>query len=150
MNEADSAFVKLSSEEYEEMQRFIFNSATMSGETAQEIVNQIKDKLITGHSGGFALIWYGGEPLIAWNTVRDITSILYQFCKRLGIQFDSSIVTNGDLLSANRVCELKEIGCTTIQITLDGDNASHDVRRPLKNGGVTFQFVGVMMCDTHT
>lgn len=124
-------------------------TATMSEETAQEIVNQIKDKLITSHSRGLALIWYGGEPLMAWNTVRDITSILYQFCKKLGIQFDSSIVTNGYLLSENRICKLKEIGCTTIQITVDGDNASHDVRRPLKNGGATFQkiYENIALCS---
>ena len=125
------------------------SSSTMSDNTAHEIVNQIKNKLTTSQSKGLVLIWYGGEPLMAWNTVQDITLALYQFCKSLKIQFDSCIVSNGYLLSEDVVCRLKEIGCTTIQITLDGDSASHDTRRPLKNGGTTFQkiYENIILCS---
>lgn len=124
-------------------------SSSMSNITVQKIVKQIKNKLITNMSKGLVLIWYGGEPLMEWNIVQDITSTLYHFCRDLEIKFDSCIVSNGYFLSEKRICKLKEIGCSTIQITLDGDDATHDTRRPLKNGGATFQkiYENIALCS---
>lgn len=125
------------------------HASTMSNETAQVIVQKIKDKLCSEESIGLALIWYGGEPLIAWEIVKSITTDLWEFCREFGIQFKSSIVTNGYLLSANRIYELKQSGITSVQITLDGDCSSHDARRPLKNGKGTFREVynNITLCS---
>ncbi len=51
---------------------------------------------------------------------------------------DVSIVTNGYTL-AEYVDELRQHRIREIQVTLDGVDDVHDVRRPLKGGGSTFQ-----------
>ncbi len=79
---------------------------------------------------------FGGEPLLPGSRysefVRDFLS------KADEANLEVAIVTNGYTL-ADYVDELRKRRIREIQVTLDGVGDIHDVRRPLKGGGKTFE-----------
>lgn len=114
-------------------------ASSMTGETAQEIAQKIISKLQHESVKGLMLTWYGGEPLLSWEIICQISTDLLSFCKSKGVLYNACIISNGYMLSPQKIQELKEMGCTAIQITIDGDASLHNKRRPLKNGGDTFE-----------
>lgn len=79
--------------------------------------------------------WYGGEPALCFDRITSITEKI----KKLNIPFVASIVTNGYLLTKQRVDTLKDLKIRDIQITIDGEEATHDQRRITRSGGKTYQ-----------
>lgn len=69
------------------------------------------------------LSWFGGEPLMAPDIIRT-------FYKRLRESFDgeiiSDIITTGYHIDKNIISLFKEIGISSIQITLDGNREQHN------------------------
>lgn len=109
------------------------DSVVMSHETVQRLIAFIESYKETRH---LALAWYGGEPLIGFNVIREVTERL----KSLSIDFEgASLVTNGYLLDRGKCDLLNELKIQAIQITLDGPEQLHDMRRFLAGGGPTFQ-----------
>jgi uncharacterized protein len=109
------------------------NSAVMSHETVHRLIAFIEGYKETRH---LALAWYGGEPLIGFHVIREITERL----KSLSIDFEgASLVTNGYLLDKKKCNLLNALKIQAIQITLDGPQQTHDMRRCLAGGGPTFQ-----------
>lgn len=85
--------------------------------------------------------WYGGEPLLAMDVITDLTESLTDVAGEHKFDYSASIVTNGYLLTKDRVDELRALRVRNIQITLDGPSRMHDVKRPLKNGGQSFKTI---------
>jgi len=79
---------------------------------------------------------FGGEPLLSGATYKDTIIQLLDKAKEAGLE--TAFVTNGytleqyaDILKPYRIRE--------VQVTLDGPEQLHDLRRPLKGGGSTFE-----------
>lgn len=79
---------------------------------------------------------FGGEPLLPAEASRKSIEYILQQATENGL--DTALVTNGfslkeysSLLNKYRIRE--------VQVTLDGPGEIHNARRPLKNGGETFQ-----------
>ncbi len=109
------------------------NGTVMSAETVTRLLN-----FIQGYKAirQLSLVWYGGEPLMAFNVICDITE------KILALDLDfvgASLVTNGYLLDVEKIARLNELKINFIQITLDGPREMHDTRRVLVGGKPTFQ-----------
>lgn len=83
------------------------------------------------------IVWYGGEPLLAFDRILSIDSRL----KALGKPYSASMITNGYLLTDEKVARLNDLGITYLQITLDGSEETHDSRRYLISGGKTYQTI---------
>lgn len=84
--------------------------------------------------------WFGGEPLLALDTVREISKHIQRLAqKQEGLRVSASMTTNGVLLPPEVLIELAEIGCTAFQVTLDGPPAIHDRTRVDRRGNGTFQ-----------
>lgn len=83
------------------------------------------------------LTWYGGEPLMAFDRTKQIIQRIQEECHaKIGTQ---SIITNAYLLSDKVIKDMIALGFTNIQITFDGDEASHNKTRFLKGSkGETF------------
>jgi uncharacterized protein len=80
----------------------------------------------------FNVTWFGGEPLYYKRFVYKASTALINLAERRNAQYSASIVSNGYLLDASAVCELKKYRVKSIQITLDGSQVQHDkVRRHL-------------------
>lgn len=76
------------------------------------------------------LIWYGGEPLLSFNRIKEI----YNNIKSdTNVQITNhSIVTNGYLINDDIIDFFKESKLNKIQITLDGEEDSHNNTRYIK------------------
>ena len=83
------------------------------------------------------LTWYGGEPLMAFNKIKQIIHKIHTECR---VEICSqSIITNAYLLSDNVIRDMMELGFTQIQISFDGDEDNHNKTRFLKGSkGKTF------------
>ncbi|MDR1552981.1 MAG: radical SAM protein, partial [Prevotellaceae bacterium] len=83
------------------------------------------------------LQWYGGEPLLEFDIIKNLSS----FIKSLNIPFYADIVTNGVLLTEEKINLLKDLEINTIQITLDGIKKTHDKKRKFKNNKGTYDII---------
>jgi uncharacterized protein len=109
----------------------------MSQQVQDALVGFIEKRL--PGSQGLSVSWFGGEPTLCLGLIERLSARLRTLCDRLGVPFyPASIVTNGYLLNARSARQLTEAGVVDAQVTLDGDQASHDARRPLRGGQGTF------------
>lgn len=106
------------------------------------ITDEVIDSLICFINGYTSvkkldLTWYGGEPLMAFNKIKQIIHKINDECN---VEISSqSIITNAYLLSDNVIRDMMNLGFTQVQISFDGDEESHDKTRFLKgNKGKTF------------
>ena len=74
----------------------------------------------------YTLCWFGGEPLMQKKEVLNISSFLYQWCMRHGIDFEGQMTSNGALLDKDTIVSLKFCHINHFQITLDGGRESHN------------------------
>ncbi len=111
------------------------------GRMAPDVVKGLKN-LISIKAGGYRGIsvnWFGGEPLLANDIILDLSNSFIDVCKRRGIPYSSSITTNGFLLNPLVVDGLLSSEVKHFQITIDGPQPYHDLRRPLRNGQGTYR-----------
>jgi len=87
----------------------------------------------------FTVTWYGGEPLMAKNTIGKLTDGILRICEAKNAEFRAGMVTNGYLLSPENLNFLVEKKVGSLQVTIDGPEEIHNMRRPLKSGGPTYQ-----------
>jgi uncharacterized protein len=101
-----------------------------------EIVARVKRNLYkAATSGKYKVIkvdWFGGEPLLAYDIIKDVNSYVQKLCADNNLIFSSDITTNGTLLTKKRIEELAEVGIRFYQITIDGTKAEHDKIKRLK------------------
>ena len=84
-----------------------------------------------------SIILFGGEPLMYFEENLEWLYSIKDLCEKSGKRFITSIVTNGSLLTPERIKHLKRL----IQLTLDGCKRIHDERRIYKNGKGTYDVV---------
>lgn len=86
--------------------------------------------------------WFGGEPLIAYQTLKKMSYQLLDFCKTNDIEYVADMTTNGYALTKERCFELvNEFNIKRFIITVDGLADIHDKRRPLRSGKSTFNTI---------
>lgn len=85
--------------------------------------------------------WYGGEPLLALNIIENLSDAFMQICEDKSIQYSASIVTNGYLLDKSTAQKLVDKKIFDCQITIDGDQESHNTRRPHCSGKGTYETI---------
>jgi len=108
------------------------DGATMTLETVERLIAFIESYKDARH---LSLAWYGGEPTLAWEVIEDLTAKV----QALEIEYaGAGLVTNGYLLSAEKIARLGDLQIGSIQITLDGPPEVHDSRRVLAGGGPTY------------
>lgn len=87
----------------------------------------------------FHLTWYGGEPLMDQEAIWDISAEAIRYCDENGIKYSSMMISNGYKMTVPVAEKLKKARVAKVQITIDGDEATHDSRRHLTSGRGTFQ-----------
>jgi uncharacterized protein len=108
------------------------DGATMSPQTIDRLIAFIQRHR---EARRLSLGWYGGEPTLAWGVIEVFTAKV----EALDIDFEGAgLVTNGYLLSGERIARLNDLKIRSIQITLDGPSEMHDSRRVLAGGGPTY------------
>lgn len=111
-------------------------SNTMDEKTIDQTINFIlalaEDKEVIN------ICWYGGEPLLKVDIIEKISKEVLKR-KAKTTEYFASIVTNGYYLDQEMARRLKELAVHSAQITIDGDEKTHNSRRKLKNGKETYQ-----------
>lgn len=105
-----------------------------------QVVEKIKEYIRNNYLHKVEMMhlqWFGGEPLMAFDIMEDITD----YIKTLNIPFIGSIVTNGVLLTDEKIKKLKSLHIEDIQITLDGTKKTHNSKRIFKNGNGTYDII---------
>lgn len=85
--------------------------------------------------------WFGGEPLLRLRRLEKLALPIAAEAKRQGCALSQGITTNGYLLTHDAARKLKDLGVSSVQITLDGSESSHNQLRPHKSGRGTYDRV---------
>lgn len=85
--------------------------------------------------------WYGGEPLLAAETIVELSQAFKTSCESAGIGYSADMSTNGYLLTRERLAQLLDLHVQRFMVTLDGAGSVHDRRRKLEGqgGGGTYE-----------
>ncbi|WP_449329507.1 radical SAM protein, partial [Selenomonas noxia] len=99
--------------------------AAMDDETANRCTQFIEGYCSRIKPERLHIQWFGGEPLLCYDRIIDMSSKLIKFCENQSIEYSSFMITNGLLLNNKKIDTLSErCKVTHFQFTLDGD-ASH-------------------------
>ena len=101
-------------------------SLTLTDEMVARVKLHIEKYLSENMVRRFRLSWFGGEPLLAFDQIVDITKFARDFCKKNYICFYSDVTTNSLLLNDERIALLGEMGVRIFQITVDGCRECHN------------------------
>lgn len=108
----------------------------MSNETEKKIVEYVKKNIKLIYN--LTITWYGGEPLLAKETIIRLSKEFKKLCIENDVNYDSNMISNGYLFKNDDDEFFKETNISAIQITLDGDEVTHNTRRPLVGGRPTY------------
>jgi uncharacterized protein len=105
----------------------------------EERENQVVQHIAKAASGMRTLdvCWFGGEPLLCLKTISRISSLLIPACEQAGMEYSSTLVTNGTLLNREAVAALEKCRLKYIQVTVDIPTSEKRDRR----GGGTIEVV---------
>ena len=84
------------------------------------------------------LSWFGGEPSLCPDIIRDISKHALEMQKTYGLQYHANMTTNGYLLTRSCLEGHVRVGIRDYQVTLDGYGEDHDATRKMANGRKTF------------
>nr|WP_308533089.1 radical SAM protein [uncultured Prevotella sp.] len=99
---------------------------TLNSIVEKRIKKHIEKYLSENKIKNFELSWFGGEPLLNFESIDSISMFAKSFCKQHGISFSCGITTNGSLLSEYIIDRMVDLGFKDYQITLDGDKRNHN------------------------
>lgn len=114
------------------------NLVTMNKESADIYIKFIKQSATVKKVNNVNINLFGGEPMVNIEIGYYILENIKHFCEEKHLNFSSTIITNGTLITEERLIHLLEYNCRSIQVTLDGVEEIHDARRMDKLGRGTF------------
>lgn len=106
---------------------------TMARETVNRIKLHIRKYLSENKIRRFHIQWFGGEPLLMFDVILDISSHAKKVCEELGVYMDCNITTNSLLLDKTKIEKLKECNVRFFQITIDGCKEEHNIVKSMPN-----------------
>ncbi|MFK0137854.1 radical SAM protein [Streptomyces murinus] len=104
------------------------------------IAARVGRAITSGSNRQVEVRWFGGEPMMGYAVILDLSRRFVEAADRAGVGYQSSMVTNGSLLTLRKLHRLaEEAQVTKYCITLDGPEHIHDQSRILKSGGTSFR-----------
>ena len=91
--------------------------------------------------------WFGGEPLLAKDTVLYLSQKFQELSIQHGFKYSSSMTTNAYFLNKNLFEGLLASGINAFQISLDGPKEVHNKTRVLVNKQGTFDKIWQNLLD---
>lgn len=107
----------------------------MTSEIENKLIKWIKKFSKKRH---ISVAWFGGEPLLAKDTIFRLTNEIKQFCSTINATYSASLTTNGFFLDPDFQKEIPNLNIHNVQITLDGNKNAHDQYRKQLNGDGSF------------
>lgn len=81
-----------------------------------------------------AIEWFGGEPLLRKNVIKEFSEFVLDICDRYNLEFFASIITNASLLDVKTWKLLADCKVFHVQVTIDGEKDMHNQVRFYGNG----------------
>jgi uncharacterized protein len=81
----------------------------------------------------YSLGWFGGEPLLQPDIIRDVSLVLQNTAKKHNVMTSVAITTNGYLLD-QALPKLVDVDISLFHISVDGPKAIHESQRRLQGG----------------
>ena len=75
--------------------------------------------------------WYGGEPLLQPEIIRNLSKRLRGLANEHDLEYDATVISNGTYLTPDIWAMLSSADVTKVQVTIDGYKETHNVQRPL-------------------
>lgn len=116
-----------------------FKRGKMSYDVQNALIRFIKKNMINYTSLNVG--WFGGEPLVAFDVIENLSNEFMKVCKSLRRNYVSNITTNGYLLDLPKFQKLLNYNVLSYQITIDGIKETHNKQKPLVGGGETFDVI---------
>ena len=107
-----------------------------------EVGKQALDFLIanSGSRRNLEVDFFGGEPLMNWQVVKDLVAYGREQEKRYDKKFRFTLTTNGVLLN-DEVMEFVNREMSNVVLSIDGRQEVHDRMRPFRNGTGSYELV---------
>ena len=86
-------------------------------------------------SGDVRAVLYGGDPLLATESVEAFLTEAGQACGARGRRLVPLVLSSGAALTGSRARALRRAGVAGLQVSLDGTRERHDAVRPAHGGG---------------
>ena len=113
----------------------------LEGDLSDECLAFIKEQCEKVEAESLFISYYGSEPLSNQRAIVSTATELKRFCGEQGIRFYFEIVTSGVLLTREVVKTLHPLGFVQAQITIDGNQGTHDASRPFQSGKGTYRTI---------
>ena len=110
----------------------------LDGDLSDECLAFIKGQCEKVEAERLFISYYGSEPLSNLKAIVSTATELKRFCGEKGIHFRFGMVTSGVLLTRKVVETLRPLGFVQVQITVDGNQQTHDASRPFQSGKGTY------------
>lgn len=122
---------------------YTHRNMVMSDVVYESVLKYIENacKETTEETMYLTLVWFGGEPLLSKDKIIEFMKKLEKLKDKYSLVIESSIVTNGYLLTEQTFQQLLDVGIYGFQVTIDGYPETHNKLRPLVNGGPTFDII---------
>ena len=75
--------------------------------------------------------WFGGEPLLAWRQIREMTAEFQKICHEIQADYYAELLTNGTLLTSDKIADLDRLAVRALQLPLDGSVATYAERKQI-------------------
>ena len=85
--------------------------------------------------------WTGGEPLLVWEKIAEITTEVNTECVKNNIKFASSLSTNATLITEKIAKKIAALEFNPITVSIDGPRDLHNKRRFYKKNRGSFDDV---------
>lgn len=110
------------------------------------IAARVERTITDAHTQDIRIRWFGGEPMMGYAVLLDLSKRFVDTAERAGVSYSSSMVTNGSLLTLRKLRRLQDDArVTKLCITIDGTEEIHDRSRILKSGGVSFKQITALI-----
>lgn len=113
-----------------------FAHPQMSKDAQQRII-QFIEKNIRLYKG-VQIDWFGGEPLLGYSAIENISREVIRICKVNRKPYVASITSNGYCLNEETFRRLLKMHVLYYTITIDGVEETHDFFRSLASGAPSF------------
>jgi uncharacterized protein len=121
----------------------VHSKKTMTEDIQEKVVERFQHLLQSKNEvESVSTTWYGGEPLMGYSAIINISNRLQAIARERKIPYSSYIITNGLSLKKDIFTELYlNHRVTRFQITVDTTKENHDKRRITKKGEGTFDII---------
>jgi uncharacterized protein len=122
-------------------QESVRRQAPMSPAVAAAVVDLFAE--LAGRVKGISVFWFGGEPLLALDTIEWLSERFQRICRKRQRRYWGQMITNGALLSPEVVRRLGSLGLGRLEISLDGlpETYSRNKGLPIERARALYDFL---------